>query len=198
MNDFEFITRNHWIDAPAINTEPSSAYSGSPLALHAMVVNKAIFRGNGFVSPGVKQHKAACTIGIFAWPASVCIDGRRCSLLVTRDTCNWNPHTAFTPPMLVLPYTSEELRTSGNIERGIFDNSNILSSHFFVWMLNNAWYGMRWYSQLREHGLGVNFHTSQVSTVPNRSSPRSAFHEHLLHCLKSISLLCRRSMGPYY
>ena len=33
-------SRNHWIEAPAINTEPSSAYSGSPLALQAMVVNR--------------------------------------------------------------------------------------------------------------------------------------------------------------
>lgn len=31
-------SRSHWIDAPAINTEPSKAYSGSPFALQAMVV----------------------------------------------------------------------------------------------------------------------------------------------------------------
>ena len=76
--------------------------------------------------------------------------------------------------VLVWPYTSEEEHTRGIMEAGMPINCSISPSHSSVWMLN---------SRVREaletsvtcFSPLVSCQTSQLSTVPNRSCPFSAF-----------------------
>jgi hypothetical protein len=77
------------------------------------------------------------------------------------------------PPMLALPYTMLESHTFGSMHIGMPSSAQISPSHSSVWMLN---------SMVREAFVTsvtcaapfVSFQISQVSTVPNSSSPRSA------------------------
>ena len=77
------------------------------------------------------------------------------------------------PPMRAAPYTMLESQTLGSMHMGMSSSAQISLSHSSVWMLNSI-VREALVTSVTWAAPPVSFQMSQVSTVPNKSSPRSA------------------------
>ena len=119
-------SRNHWTAAPAMNTLPSSAYTGSPRAPQASVVSSPCF-DMGRSVPVFKSRNAPVPYVFFACPGST-------QPWPKRAAC-WSPAmpaTGSSVPRCSGSHTPNdpfELRTSGRASRRTPKSRSRSSSH---------------------------------------------------------------------
>ena len=126
-------SRSHWIEAPATNIEPSSAYTTLPSMPQAIVVTSPFFEDTG-ISPVFISRKQPVPYVFLASPAL--------KHVWPKSAACWSPAApaiGIGPPKntgFTSPYTQLDGIGFGSMLFGISSSLSISSSHFKVLILN--------------------------------------------------------------